>query len=54
MDFIADLFEKLLGFFLTTGDPEIDRRRRFLKFSVFGGMIVVALFVFYLVAQGAG
>lgn len=53
MDFLANLFEKVLTFFLPTGDPEIDRRRRFRKFSFFGGLAAIALFVLYLMAQGA-
>ena len=52
MDFLASLFDKVLTFFLPTGDPEIDRRRRFQKFSVFGGLISIALFGLYVIAQG--
>ena len=52
MDFLASLFDRVLNFFLPTGDPEIDRRRRFQKFSFFGGLIAIALFVLFVIAQG--
>jgi hypothetical protein len=53
MDFLASLFERALNFFLPTGDPAIDRRRRFRKLSFFAALIAVAFFGFYMVA-GSG